>query len=154
MVKRTFTKRSNWKLANKKDKKNRLSKKRYQNGTYRKSKRPKNGKKKFVVQAVARRQWPKWGLAHRVILCPTCWPIAIQSKMKNGKNKWKKTNWKITHSFNAQRYQNILDYLKIFHMMALGLLQCTSYKYLTTKICMAAYDHWRGCKLKSADPTL
>ena len=41
----------------------------------------KMARKKFVVQlvqAVVRRQWPKWGLAHRVILCPTCWPIAIQ----------------------------------------------------------------------------
>ena len=49
----------------------------------------KMGRKKFVVQAVARRQWPKWGLAHRVILCPTCWPIAIQGKKKNGKIKGK-----------------------------------------------------------------
>ena len=57
----------------------------------------KMGRQKFVVQAVARRQWPKWGLAHRVILCPTCWPIAIQSKKKNGKNNEKNELKNYTH---------------------------------------------------------
>ena len=65
--------------------------------------------------------------------------VYCNPKQKNG-NINAKNELKITYSFNAQRYQNILDYLKVFHMMALGLLQCTSYKYSTTKICIAVYD--------------
>ena len=55
------------------------------------------------------------------------------------RNPKQKEKWKIKEKKRAEILHTRMM-LKVFYMISLGLLKCTSYKDLTTKICIAAYD--------------